>query len=417
MTVSIDHREKSAASAEQPDSGKHNIGFWVVTVAFCAAVAFSMVPTPLYPLYAEQLGLSSLTLTIIFAVYGAGVIFSLCAVGHVSDWIGRRRVLTIAISVEVLAAVVFLLPPQLPLLIAGRLITGLGVGAITATATAYLHELHVLARPRDGVRRFEIASPAANIGGLGVGALVAGVLTQWAPWPLRTSFVVFAVFLVLVIAALVWFVPETVSVPRSLRPAYRPQRVSVIGSRLGWVVAAGSIFAAFAAFGLFASLAPVFLAGTLGQSSRFLAGAVVFLVFGSAPVAQHAAMALPVLPRLVAGLIGTIIGSGVLVAAVLQGNLVLFLAAGVLSGAGAGVLIQSAVARTVRAAAPAKRGEAAAGLFLIGNAGLIIPVIGMGVATQFVDTRIAMAGFAGALIALLVCVAVGTRGMRDAAAR
>ncbi|MEV6560292.1 MFS transporter [Nocardia sp. NPDC051756] len=412
-TVSLDHREKSAG---QPDSGRHNTGFWLVTVAFCAAMAFSTVPTPLYPLYARQLGLSALTLTIVFAVYGVGVIVSLCMVGHVSDWIGRRRVLTLALSMEVLAAVVFVLPPQLPLLIAGRLITGLGVGAITATATAYLHELHVLARPRDGAKRFEIASPAANIGGLGVGALVAGVLAEWAPWPLRTSYVAFAVFMVLVIAVLIRFVPETVSVPRSLRPAYRPQRVSVVGSKLGWAVAAGSTFAAFGAFGLFASLAPVFLAETLGQSSRLLAGGVVFLVFASAPVAQHAAMALPVLTRLVAGLLGAIVGLGALVAAMLAGNLVLFLVAGVVSGAGAGVLIQSAVARTVRAAAAANRGEAVAGLFLIGNAGLIIPVVGMGIATQFVDTRIAMAGFAGVLIALLICLAVGTRGMRGAAA-
>ncbi|MFI6996172.1 MFS transporter [Nocardia sp. NPDC050175] len=413
-TASLDHHEKSEVSAGQPDSGRHNTGFWLVTAAFCGAMAFSMVPTPLYPLYAKQLGLSPLMITIVFGVYGAGVIFSLCTVGHVSDWIGRRRVFTLAVAAEVLAAVVFMLPPQLPLLIAGRLISGLGVGAITATATAYLHELHVLARPRDGVKRFEIASPAANIGGLGVGALVAGVLAEWAPWPLRTSYVVFAVFLLLVIAALLRFVPETVSVPRSRRPAYRPQRVSIVGSKLGWVVAAGSIFAAFAAFGLFASLSPVFLAGTLGHTSPLLAGGVVFLVFGSAPIAQHAAMALPVLPRLVTGLIGAAAGLGLLVAAMLAGNLTLFLAAGVVSGAGAGVLIQSAVARTVRVAAAANRGEAVAGLFAVGNAGLILPVIGMGIATQFVDTRIAMTGFAGVLVALLICVGVGTRGMRGA---
>ncbi|MFE9581186.1 MFS transporter [Nocardia sp. NPDC006044] len=412
-TVSHTYRERSA---EQPDSGRHNTGFWLVTVAFCAAMAFSTVPTPLYPLYARQLGLSALTLTIVFAVYGVGVIVSLCTVGHVSDWIGRRRVLTVALAMEVLAAVVFLLPPQLPLLIAGRLISGLGVGAITATATAYLHELHVIARPRDSARRFEIASPAANIGGLGVGALIAGVLAEWAPWPLRTTYAAFAVFLTLVIVVLIRSVPETVSVPRSLRPAYRPQRVSVVGSKLGWAVAAGSAFAAFGTFGLFASLAPVFLADTLGQSSRVLAGGVVFLVFASAPVAQHAAMSLPVPTRLVTGLLGAVVGLGTLVAAMLSGNLLLCLVAGVVSGAGAGVLIQSGVARTVRAAGPANRGEAVAGLFLIGNAGLIVPVVGMGVATQFVDTRIAMAGFAGVLIALLIGLAVGTRGMRGAAA-
>lgn len=246
----------------------------------------------------------------------------------------------------------------------------------------------------------------------GSGALVAGALAQWAPWPLRTTYVVFAVLLALLIAALIRFVPETVSVPRSLRPTYRPQRVSVVGSRLGWTVAVLSIFGAFAAFSLFASLTPAFLAGTLGQPSRLLAGSVVFLVFGSAPVAQHAAMGLTVSTRLLSGLLGALARLALLVAAMLLGNLPLFLAAGVVTGAGAGVLIQPAVARTVRTAAPANRGAAVAGLFLIGNAGLVFPAIGMGVAAQFVDTRIAMSGFAGVLVALLCGVVVGARRMR-----
>lgn len=81
-------------------------------MAYCAAVALAMVPTPLYPLYAQQLGLSPLTITVVFAVYGTGVIVSLCTVGHVSDWIGRRQVLTLAMSAEVPATLIFILPPS-----------------------------------------------------------------------------------------------------------------------------------------------------------------------------------------------------------------------------------------------------------------------------------------------------------------
>uniref|UniRef100_UPI003CC7C62F hypothetical protein n=1 Tax=Nocardia brasiliensis TaxID=37326 RepID=UPI003CC7C62F len=112
------------------------------------------------------------------------------------------------------------------------------------------------------------------------------------------------------------------------------------------------------------------------------------------------------------GLVGALAGLALVVAAMLFRNLPLFLVAGVVTGAGGGVLIQSAVARTVRTAAPANRGAAVAGLFLIGNAGLVFPAIGMGIATQFVDTRVAMAGFAGVLVALLCGVVVGARRMR-----
>lgn len=55
-------------------------------------MGFSAVPTPLYGLYAARDGFGSLTITIIYAVYAAGVILALFSVGHVSDWYGRRRV-------------------------------------------------------------------------------------------------------------------------------------------------------------------------------------------------------------------------------------------------------------------------------------------------------------------------------------
>ena len=78
-----------------------------------------------------------------------------------------------------------------------RFVTGLGVGMITATATAHLHELHARHRPAATPARFEMVSTAANIGGLGVGPLIAGILAQWVNGPLRTPYIVFAVLLIL----------------------------------------------------------------------------------------------------------------------------------------------------------------------------------------------------------------------------
>ena len=60
-----------------------------------------------------------------------------------------------------------------------RLVSGLGVGLVTATATAYLHDLHFAHRPGASGQRFELVSTAANIGGLGIGPLVSGILAQW----------------------------------------------------------------------------------------------------------------------------------------------------------------------------------------------------------------------------------------------
>ena len=232
-----------------PGRTRHGLGFWLIAAVFLISMAFSTVPTPLYPIYQSQDGFTSFTVTVIFAVYAVGVVTSLLLAGHVSDWVGRKRVLLPALGLEVLAAVLFLAWPALPGLLIARFVTGLGVGMITATATAYLLELHLAARPDAGRGRFELISAAANLGGLGTGTLVAGALAQFAGAPLRTPYVVFLVLLVLGAVA-VWLTPETVVTPEP-RPRYRPQRIRVSAdNRIGYAVATAGAFAAFAVFGM-----------------------------------------------------------------------------------------------------------------------------------------------------------------------
>jgi len=71
----------------------HSAAFWVVAAAFCLNLAFSAVPTPLYAIYQQRDHFSTLMITVVYAVYAVGVIASLFLGGHVSDWVGRRRVL------------------------------------------------------------------------------------------------------------------------------------------------------------------------------------------------------------------------------------------------------------------------------------------------------------------------------------
>src|ERR1700722_7405241 len=156
-------------------------------------MAFSAVPTPLYVLYQQRDGISNFMVTVVYAVYAVGVIASLFLGGHLSDWIGRRRVFVPALLVDVLSAVVFICFPSLAGLVVARIVSGISVGLTTATATAYLAELHAAARPGTGARRGEVVATAANLGGIGVGPLAAGLLAQYGPSPLRLPFVVFGI--------------------------------------------------------------------------------------------------------------------------------------------------------------------------------------------------------------------------------
>ena len=93
-------------------SGRHAAGFWLIAYAFLAAMAFSTVPAPLYSLYMARDGFSTLMVTVVFAVYAVGVVISLLLAGHVSDWVGRKKVLVPGLGLELVAAALFLSVPR-----------------------------------------------------------------------------------------------------------------------------------------------------------------------------------------------------------------------------------------------------------------------------------------------------------------
>ncbi|OZD04956.1 MFS transporter [Rhodococcus sp. 06-235-1A] len=403
LTLTPQTQTSDATSAR-----RHGIGFWVVAAAFLTAMAFSTVPSPLYPLYQLRDGFSTFMVTIVFAAYAVGVIVSLILAGHVSDWVGRKKVLIAALLLELVAAVMFLSGTALPLLLVARLITGLGVGALTATATAYLHELHSTHRPTASGQRFEKVSTAANIGGLGVGPLVSGFLAQFVAAPLHTSYAVFAVLLVIAVVG-VTLVPETVA-ESTARPAYRPQRISADhGERAGYFAAAAAGFASFAVFGVFTSVAPGFVAGTLDHPSRLLSGATVFAVFGTAAVAQTLTSRMSGSTKLALGIAAEALGLIALVTGMYTLSLPTFLIGGVIAGIGAGVLFKAAVGAVAGMAAPAERSAALAGLFLISYLGLGIPAVGIGIATLSMSATTAMTGLAAIVLILLTGVTLLAR--------
>lgn len=402
---STTRRAPAAPGSRRGTARRYGAGFWTVAAVFVTAMAFSTVPTPLYPLYQEHDGFSTFTVTVVFAVYAVGVLASLLLAGHVSDWAGRRKVLVAALALELAAAALFLASSALWVLIVARLITGLGVGMLTATATAHLHELHGAHRPGAPAQRFEIVSTAANIGGLGLGPLIAGGLAQYLGAPLRLPYAVFGALLLAGIAA-VLSTPETVDKP-AVRPAYRPQRVSADhGDRAGYFAAAAAGFACLAVFGLFTSLVPGFVGGTLHHPSRALAGLIVFAVFGAAATAQTLSGRLGDRTRRIVGLLAQAAGVAALAVGVRTASLPVFLLAGIVAGAGAGVLFKSAVAAVAAMAAPERRGEALAGLFLVSYVGLALLPVGLGLATRYTSLTTAMTWFTGVVLALLAAVAL-----------
>lgn len=385
-------RRSAATEKNRSHRRRHVIGFWVVATAFFVTLAFSAVPTPLYVLYQARDHFSSAMLTVVYGIYAAGVIGTLLLGGHVSDWLGRKRILIPALLVDVVAAAVFLAAPSLPGLLVARVVSGIAVGLATATATAYLTELHAAGKPGASRRHAQLVATAANLGGIGFGPLAAGLLAQYAPAPLQLSYLVFAAALI-ALSLLLYLVPETAR-QQNPRPGWHPQRIVVPRHSRGRFLAATTAGAtAFAVFGIFTSLAPSFLLGTMHEQSHAVAGAVTFATFAAGATAQIALNRLHHRKTLKLSVPILVTGLALLAAAMWLPNLPLFVVAGGITGAGAGLLFRGALASAGETAPAESRAEALAAFFLGAYLGLSVPAIGLGIATNYLPAREVMLGF------------------------
>jgi len=368
--------------------------FWLLALVLGVTMLGTTLPTPLYVIYQGRWRFSAVTTTVTFAVYAVAVLATLLLAGRSSDQAGRRPVMAVALAASALSTVVFILAPGVGALIAARIISGLSAGLMTGTATAALTELV----PAPATRRASLVATVANMAGLVLGPLAAGLLAQYAPHP---TTLVFEVYLVVLAAAalIVLLVPETVRA--RTRPALRfaglgvPER-----GRSEFVAAAVAVFAAFALLGLFSSLIPGFVAGVLHQGSHAVQGAVVSGLFLVGAVTQVALSRFSSRRVVLAGL-GLFLAALVLiVAALAQAGMGLFLAGTVAGGVAVGAIFLGSLATANRLAPAGRRGQAISAFFVACYAGLIVPVLGVGVLSEFTGTFPAVLAFA-VLLAVL----------------
>jgi MFS family permease len=360
------------------------------------------LPTPMYALYEDHMQFTVFMTTVVFATYAFGVLAALLAFGRWSDVVGRRPMLFLAIAFALGSAVAFLAATGVDDLLVGRLLSGFSAGVATGTGTAAVIE----AAPEHWRTRATAAATVANIGGLGLGPLLAGFLVQYAPGPLMLSFVVHVALMVLA-AASVAVVPETS--PRAGRLGF--QRLAVPSQvRAVFITAATAAFAGFAVTGLFTAVAPKFVSDIIGIHNHAAAGVIVSSIFAASAVAQ-------VLSGRIDADRAVAIGSGVLVVGMLIiaaslrfSSLWQLVLGAVVAGAGQGISFSRGLAAVTDKTPPHQRAEVSSTYFVVAYVAISLPVIGEGFAAEAWGLRTAGIVFAlvvsalaaGCLVAIFV---------------
>jgi MFS family permease len=373
-----------------------------VAVMIGAAFAGSTLVTPLYVIYKQEFGFSQITLTLVYGAYVLGNLVALLVFGHLSDEIGRRRAILPAMAIAIASALVFLFADGVAWLYAARILSGVGIGIATGTGTAWLAEL---VGRRDKSRATAIAT-SANFVGLAASAIAAGVLAQYAPWPLRLPFIVYIVVL-LVVTALIWRTEETVTHPRGLRGISLRPNVSVPARiRAQFVAPALTGFGAMALVGFFAAIGPTVLAQDLHETNHAVAGALFGELAIIVSVTILATQSLSSRTAMLLGL-GLMIPSVVLVvAAQVLASLWLLIVATAFCAVAAALGYRGSLQVVNQIAPEQQRAAIVSSYFICGFSGNALPVIGIGAISMVARTVVADTIFAGLIIAF-AAIALG----------
>jgi len=374
-----------------------NTGFGLVAYAFLVTMIGTTLPTPLYPLFERRYSFGELMVTVIFAVYAFGVIAGLLAFGDVSDELGRKPVLMVGLAFSAASAFLFIFASSLVPIFAGRVLSGFSAGIFTGTATAMLVDL----APGGRRRLASFVAVIVNLGGLGLGTLLAGLLADYCSSPLRLPFIVQLGLLAPAVLGLL-VAPETVR-RRAFR--LRIQRLRVPPEVRGvFIRGATAGFGSFAVAGVFSSVAPVFLGQILGRTSHALAGLIVFILFSASIVGQMVVSRLSDRRALVSGCALLAGGVGLLALALGIESLAALIASASVVGVGQGLVIGAGLAAINQRAPIEHRGETASSFFVVIYVGLSVPVIGVGVVAHAWSLRGAGIAFSAAVAALVVTV-------------
>jgi MFS family permease len=335
-------------------------------------LASSSAPTPLYAIYQAHWGFSPITTTIVFGVYAVAVLLALLTMGKLSDFVGRRPVLVVALLVQVGTMVLFADASDVSMLLIARVVQGLATGAAIGAIGAGMLDID----PKRG----QLTNAVAPGIGTASGALVSALLVSYLPAPTHlVYYVLLGVFALQAVGVVA--MRETVTPAPGALASLRPEIKLPRTVRAHLLAAAPVMFAVWALAGLYAALGPALVARLVGGPSEVLGGLSLFVLAGVAAVvvflmrnvAPGTVMISGIL-TLLAGVIVTLIALGAL-------SLPLFFVGTAIAGAGFGAGFQGGIRTVVPQAAAHQRSGVLSLLYVISYLGLGVPAVAAGVLT------------------------------------
>ncbi len=232
-----------------------------LTGASSLGIVASTIYVPSVPAIARAFDTSIARVQLTFVGYLLAFAISMLVLGPLSDRLGRRRTVLWGLALSAVSSLVCAASTSIEMLIAARLLQGIGACAGMVVGRALIREIWGVEAAARVIAGRAFAATVVQAGA----PMLGGYLQQWLGW--RANFAAVAVLACLTMVLMIRYVPD--------RGAAFPARSSgegmlasyrrLIGARrfLGYALAAAG---AHAGFNIFAAGAPAVLIGRFGIS-------------------------------------------------------------------------------------------------------------------------------------------------------
>jgi MFS family permease len=364
--------------ARGENSGRSNsVSFWFLATLLGLFLFAASAPSPLYAVYARLFRFSPTTVTAIYAVYAAGALGALLTTGRLSDHVGRRPMVMLALVIQIAGMIAFIRADGVGALYLGRILQGIGTGIASGAISAWLVDLEPPQRPRLG----SLVTGIALLAGLGAGGFGSALLVQYGPDPLHLVFwLLTGAYALAFLICLVTpdSVQRTPGAVRSMRPQIGVPSVA----RTQFAITSPTLIAIWALAGLYLSLGPSLATTLAGSDNRVLGGLVIFMLMGGGAIASAAAQAVDPRSLIIRGSFVVVAGVGLTLVAVLVEETVALYAGSLVAGLGFGPAFSGVVRSLGPLAPPEKRGALFAALYVVVYVSISVPTIVAGVASS-----------------------------------
>lgn len=374
-----------------------------VSFAMVVGVMGTALISPLYALYQEAWQLRTSDISLVYVLYMGGALCGLLFLGRLPDRLGFRPMLRLGLILVLAGTFLTLIAWDLVSLCIGRFVVGVASSLLTTSSTLGLARL---VSPRHKSRLGMITS-IVMVSGFGLGPLVGGLFGQWVPHPLITTYLP---TLLLCGLALVIFLrlelPDEAGTRFQWREALPKLTWPAADASFAFILTSCLAFLAFASFGLYASLSPLFLDHLVPWHGPVVSGtAIAAILFGSA-FTQILSGRLPTHWGGSLGLVGLGASNLLLMANLWVGSATLFAVGVALTAIGHGLSQLAGMNMVNRIATPDTRAGLFSSYLVIGYIGSMVPMMGIGWIADHWGMSTALCTFCTAALLIAVGVAV-----------